>query len=212
MSMVLDPDLTVHRYTELLRHVAALASPGNGTNPELRLAAISAALAGGGDPDDPAALVTAALAYSAQPATVTLERFTSGLLRYDSKSHPVTRPLTGCESLDLHACPGEPCIERFGQLAVQDGATVADVALVMLPLRLPRGARSALARTSIPFGKLIPDLERRPVYARRLDGADGHAIAAEAVMWWQGKPVALAAEKIRLGWVMHLTRSRIATV
>jgi len=212
MTVALDPDLTGLRVTSLaglLGHVAALAAD-TATPPAWRLTAISDALTGYGDPDEPAAVITALLACSTEPATLTLERFTNGPLRYDSAARPVHRLVTGCEALDLHCCPGEPAIERFGQLVVDRGPTVADVSLVLLagPGRLPRGARQALARTTIPFGKLLPGLERCPVYARRADGQDGYEIEAQAVMWWNGRPVAVAAEKIRLGWVMSLSKAR----
>jgi hypothetical protein len=209
MTVALDPGTEAQTAYQagLLTHVAALALHHPTIRPEVRLAAISTALTGYADPDDRTELLTALLAYSSDPATVTFERFTAPrLLGYDSASKPVLRPVTGCESLDLHCCPGELGLERFGQLVEEGGATVADVSLVLIPGRLPRGARTALARTRIPFGKLVTGVERRPVYARRVDGTDGHAVEAQAVMWWNGKPVALAAEKIRLGWVMGLSR------
>jgi hypothetical protein len=207
--MTADPDITrLHAASlaGLLGHVAALAAD-TATPPVWRLTAISDALAGYGDPDDPAVVLTALLAQSGESATVTFERFTGGrLLRYDSSSLPLTRPVTGCESMDLGCCPGMPAVERFGQLVAEGGVTIADVSLVLLPQRLPRGVRTALARTRIPFGKLLTGVERRPVYARRTDDSDGHAISAEAVMVYRGKPVALAAERVRLGWVMSLSK------
>ena len=113
--------------------------------------------------DGMASLLTTVLAVSERPATLLLEELAHTQMRIDMLSR-TDRELTASEHRRLDAGPITFAHHRAELLRTRGGIVAAETELVILPQRLPAGARAALVGTRIPLGEILAQLG-----ARRLD-------------------------------------------
>ena len=113
--------------------------------------------------DGLASLLATVLAVSERPVTLLLEELAHIEIRFEVLSR-TDRELTASEHRRLDADPSTVAHHRAELLRTRDGIVAAETALVILPQRLPAGARAVLADTRIPLGEILAQLG-----ARRLD-------------------------------------------
>jgi hypothetical protein len=113
--------------------------------------------------DGIASLLATALAVSERPVTLLLEELAHIEIRFEVLSR-TDRELTASEHRRLDADPSTVSHHRAELLRTRNGIVAAETALVILPQRLPAGARAVLADTRIPLGEILGRLG-----ARRLD-------------------------------------------
>lgn len=152
--------------------------------------------------DGVANLLATILAVSTTPATLLLEELARTQIRIEVLGR-ADRELTAAEHYRLDAGPITAAHYRTGLLRTASGLVAAETSLVILPERIPMHARAALARTSIPVGKILASLGVRRVDRRALcsngclDTAGGDvAVQSSAVLALDGVKVAIATERI----------------
>jgi hypothetical protein len=114
-------------------------------------------------PDGLATLLATVLAVSERPATLLLEELAHTQIRAEVLSR-TDRELTASEHRRLNADPVTSAHHGAELLLARGGIVAAETKLVVLPQRLPAGARAALADARIPLGEILEQLG-----ARRLD-------------------------------------------
>ena len=113
--------------------------------------------------DGLASLLAAVLAVSERPVTLLLEELAHTKIRIEALNR-TDRELTASEHYRLDARPITSAHHRAELLRTKDGIVAAETELIILPQRLPAGARAALADARIPVGEVLAQLG-----ARRLD-------------------------------------------
>jgi hypothetical protein len=113
--------------------------------------------------DGLASLLATVLAVSKHPVTLLLEELADTKIRIEVLSR-TDRELTASEHRRLDADPATVAHHRAELLRTKDGIVAAETGVVILPQRLPAGARAALADTRVPLGEILTRLG-----ARRLD-------------------------------------------
>ena len=113
--------------------------------------------------DGLASLLATVLAVSERPVTLLLEELAHIGIRFEVLSR-TDRELTASEHRRLDADPVTVAHHRAELLRTRNGIVAAETGLIILPQRLPAGARAALADTRIPVGEILARLG-----ARRLD-------------------------------------------
>jgi hypothetical protein len=173
-----------------------------------------------------AAQVAALLASGTGPATALFEGLAGEQIRIELTG-TADRLLTATECLELHASPGTGGYQRTGTMrTVNSGQVVAEVSALVIPGRLPAGARRALGipgpddpapvPTGTPLGKMLADygVHREPLGARMVRDTRiaGRRVSVEssARMWLDGEPVALASERVTAEFC-QLARARLAS-
>lgn len=174
-----------------------------------------------------AASVAALLAAGTGTATALFEKLAGEQIRIELTGC-ADRPLTVTERLELRTRPGTQGHERTGTLrTVNSGLVVAEVSSLVVPGRLPAGARRALgipgpdepapAPSGIPLGRVLADfgVHREPLGARMVRdtaGIRGSRVMVEssARMWLDDSPVALAGERVTADFCQQ-ARTRLAT-
>jgi hypothetical protein len=114
--------------------------------------------------DGLASLLATVLTVSERPVTLLLEVLAHIEFRFEVLSRS-DRELTASEHRRLNADPATVAHHRAELLRTRGGIVAAETGLVIVPQRLPAGARAALADTRIPVGEILAQLG-----ARRLDG------------------------------------------
>lgn len=152
--------------------------------------------------DGVANVLATLLTVSATPATLLLEELARTQIRIEVLGC-ADRELTAAEHYRLDAGPITAGHHRTGLLRIASGLVVAETSLVILPQRIPRHARAALAGTSIPVGKILAPLGVQRVDRRALcrhgclDTVGGDvAVESSAVLALGGEKVAIATERI----------------
>jgi hypothetical protein len=113
--------------------------------------------------DGMASLLATVLAVSERPATLLLEELARTEIHIEVLSR-TDRELTASEYHRLDVGPITSAHHCAELLRTKGGIVAAQPELVVLPQRLPAGARAALADTRIPIGEILA-----PLGARRLD-------------------------------------------
>jgi hypothetical protein len=114
-----------------------------------------------------ASLLAAVLALSERPATVLLEELAHTEIRIEVISC-TDHNLTESEHDLLNADPITSGQHYAGLLRFMGGIVVAETELVIVPQRLPAGARAALADVGIPVGEVLAQLGARRLNPRAL--------------------------------------------
>jgi|GEM_PF-4137979 len=170
-----------------------------------------------------AAAVVALLARNTGPATFLFEELAGEPVRIDLTGSG-NRLLTLTECLELTLSPGAYGHQRNGTLrTVSSGLVAAEVTSLVVPDRLPAGARRALGMpgpddpapppSTIPLGRVLADLgvRREPLGARLVSGSTSAAgsrilVEASARMWLGDVPVALASERVTTEFCQRSSR------
>ena len=113
--------------------------------------------------DGLASLLATVLAASERPVPLLLEELAHIGIRFEMLSRS-DRELTASEHRRLDADPVTVAHHRAELLRTKNGIVAAETGLIILPQRLPAGARAALAGAGIPVGEVLARLG-----ARRLD-------------------------------------------
>jgi hypothetical protein len=113
--------------------------------------------------DGVASLLATVLAVSERPATLLLEELAHTEICVEVLSR-TDRQLTASELYKLEADPITSAHHCAELLRTKGGIVAVETDLVILPQRLPAGARAALADTRIPIREILA-----PLGARRLD-------------------------------------------
>jgi hypothetical protein len=117
--------------------------------------------------DGMASLLATVLAVSKRPATLLLEKLAHTKIRIEVLSR-TDRELTASEHRRLDADPVTVAHHHAGFLRTKGGIVAAETELVILPQRLPAGARAALSGRRIPLGEILAQLGVRRLDRRAL--------------------------------------------
>jgi hypothetical protein len=117
--------------------------------------------------DGLASLLATVLAVSERPITLVLEELAHTEIRIEVLSR-TDRELTASEHYTLHAGPTTSAHHYGELLRTKNGIVAAETELIILPQRLPAGARAALADASIPVGEVLAQLGARRLARRAL--------------------------------------------
>jgi hypothetical protein len=135
--------------------------------------------------DGLASLLATVLAVSERPVTLLLEELAHIEIRFEVLSR-TDRELTASEHRRLDADPVTSAHHRAELLRTKDGIVAAETGLIILPQRLPAGARAALAGTRIPLGEILAQLgarrlDRRALCRGRCQNSAGNGVAVESL-------------------------------
>jgi hypothetical protein len=135
--------------------------------------------------DGLASLLVTVLAVSERPVTLLLEELAHIEIGFEMLSR-TDRELTASEYRRLDAGPVTSAHHRAGLLRTSGGIVAAETGLVILPQRLPAGARAALAGTRIPLGEILARfgarrLERRALCRGGCPDSAGKDVAVESL-------------------------------
>jgi chorismate-pyruvate lyase len=135
--------------------------------------------------DGMASLLATVLAVSERPVTLLLEELAEIEIRFDVLSR-TNRELTASEHRRLDADPATVAHHRAELLRTRGGIVAAETGLVVLPQRLPAGARAALADTRIPLGEILAQfgarrLDRRALCRGACQDSAGKEVAVESL-------------------------------
>jgi hypothetical protein len=149
-----------------------------------------------------ASLLATLLTASTTPAALLLEELAHTQIRIEVLGR-VDRELTAAEYYRLDAGLITAGHHRTGRLYTSSGMVAAETSLVVLPQRIPPHARTALADTNTPAGKILAPLgvqrlDRRALCRHGcLDTVSGDvAVESSGVLVFDGDKVAIAAERI----------------
>jgi hypothetical protein len=117
--------------------------------------------------DGLASLLATVLAVSERPVTLLLEDLAHIEICFEVLSR-TDRELTASEHRRLDADPVNVAHHRAELLRTRGGIVAAETGLVILPQRLPAGARAALAGAGIPVGEVLAQLGARRLNRRAL--------------------------------------------
>lgn len=117
--------------------------------------------------DGLASLLAIVLAVSERPVTLLLEELARIEIRLEVLSR-TDRELTAYEHHRLDAGPITSAHYRAELLRTRGGIVAAETELIILPQRLPAGARAALADTRFPLGEILARLGTRRLARRAL--------------------------------------------
>jgi len=117
--------------------------------------------------DGLASLLATVLAVSERPVPLLLEDLAHIEIRFEMLSR-TDRELTATEHRRLDADPATVAHHRAELLRTKNGIVAAETGLIILPQRLPAGARAALAGTRIPLGEILARLGTRRLARRTL--------------------------------------------
>jgi len=117
--------------------------------------------------DGLASLLATVLAVSERPVPLLLEELAHIEIRFEMLSR-TDRELTATEHRRLDADPATVAHHRAELLRTKNGIVAAETGLIILPQRLPAGARAALAGTRIPLGEILARLGTRRLARRTL--------------------------------------------
>jgi hypothetical protein len=152
--------------------------------------------------DGVASMLATLLTVSTTPATLLLEELAHTQIRIEVLGR-ADRELTAAEHYRLDAGPITAGHYRTGLLRTASGLVAAETSLVIMPQRIPPHARTALAGTSTPVGKILAPLGMQRTDRRALcrhgclDTAGGDvAVESSAVLTLDGVKVAIATERI----------------
>ena len=134
--------------------------------------------------DGLASLLATVLAVSERPVTLLLEELAHIEIHSEVLSR-TDRELTASEHRRLNADPVTSAHHR-AELLLARGIVAAETELIILPQRLPAGARAALADTRIPLGEILARLGTRRLDRRALcrggcQGSAGKDVAVESL-------------------------------
>jgi hypothetical protein len=135
--------------------------------------------------DGMASLLAAVLAVSERPVTLLLEDLAHIEICFEMLSR-TDRELTASEHRRLDADPITSAHHRAELLRTTGGIVAAETGLLILPQRLPAGARAALAGTRIPADEILVQfgarrLERRALCRGGCQDSAGKDVAVESL-------------------------------
>jgi hypothetical protein len=135
--------------------------------------------------DGLASLLATVLTVSERPVTLLLEELAHIEIHFEVLSR-TDRELTASECRKLDAGPATVAHHRAELLRTRDGIVVAETGLVIVPQRLPAGARAALADTRIPVGEILAQLgvrrlDRRALCRGACQDSAGTEVAVESL-------------------------------
>jgi hypothetical protein len=135
--------------------------------------------------DGLASLLATVLAVSERPVTLLLEELAHTNVGIEVLNR-TDRELTVSEHRRLDADPATVAHHHAGLLRTRGGIVAAETELVIVPQRLPAGARAALAGTRIPLGEILAQfgarrLERRALCRGGCQDSAGKDVAVESL-------------------------------